>query len=50
MTKTELEEHLIRLIGPNYYNYPISVEWNIKMLKYLEKYTNQGLINNEHPL
>ena len=46
MTKDELEQHLIRLIGPGYINYPICVEWNIKMLKYLKEHEKQGLIKN----
>ena len=33
----EVEETLIRLLGPNYYNYPQCMEWNIKIMKYLDK-------------
>ena len=32
-----VEKNLIRLLGPNYSNYPKCVEWNIKVMKYLEK-------------
>ena len=28
----EVEERLIRLLGPNYYNYPQCMEWNIKIM------------------
>ena len=33
----DIEERLIERIGPNYYNYPKSVEWNIKVMRYLDK-------------
>jgi hypothetical protein len=33
----EVEETLMRLLGPNYVNYPQCVEWNIKIMKYREK-------------
>ena len=33
----EVEERLIRLIGANYDQYPKCVEWNIKLMKYLDK-------------
>tara|TARA_Y100001951_G_C11189155_1_gene210425 strand:+ start:135 stop:281 length:147 start_codon:yes stop_codon:yes gene_type:complete len=33
----EVEKRLIRLIGENYENYPKCVEWNIKIMKYLDK-------------
>ena len=33
----EVEERLIQQLGPNYFNYPKCVEWNIKVMKYLEK-------------
>jgi|TARA_B100000745_G_scaffold279792_1_gene211517 hypothetical protein len=33
----EVEENLIRLLGPSYYNYPDCVEWNIKLMKYLNR-------------
>ena len=33
----KVEKNLIRLLGPNYLNYPKCVEWNIKVMKYLEK-------------
>ena len=33
----EVEERLIQQIGVNYFNYPKCVEWNIKVMKYLEK-------------
>ena len=32
-----MEKNLIRLLGPNYSNYPKCVEWNIKVMKYLDK-------------
>ena len=37
MTWEEAEKELIRLLGENYHNYPICVEWNLKIMKYLEK-------------
>ena len=33
----DIEERLIERIGPNYHNYPKSVEWNIKVMVYLNK-------------
>jgi len=33
----EVEERLIRLLGANYSNYPQCAEWNIKVMKYLDK-------------
>jgi hypothetical protein len=33
----DIEERLIERIGPNYYNYPKSVDWNIRVMKYLDK-------------
>jgi hypothetical protein len=33
----EVEKKLIRLLGPNYSNYPQCVEWNIKIMEYLDK-------------
>ena len=32
-----VKKNLKRLLGPNYANYPKCVEWNIKVMKYLEK-------------
>ena len=32
-----MNKRLIRLIGANYSNYPKCVEWNIKLMKYLER-------------
>ena len=32
-----VEKNLIRLLGPNYSNYPKCVEWNIKVMRYLDK-------------
>ena len=32
-----MKERLIQLLGPNYSNYPQCVEWNIKVMKYLDK-------------
>ena len=32
----DVEERLIRLLGPNYFNYPECVEWNIRVMKYLD--------------
>ena len=32
-----MEKNLIRLLGPNYFNYPKCVEWNIKVMRYLDK-------------
>jgi len=42
----EVEENLIRLLGPNYVNYPDCVEWNIKIMKYLDKKEVEK-VNNE---
>ena len=33
----EVEERLIEIIGPNYQNYPACVEWNLKVMAYMEK-------------
>ena len=33
----DVEERLIERIGVNYHNYPKSVEWNIKVMRYLDK-------------
>ena len=33
----EIEKRLIRLLGESYMNYPACVEWNIKIMKYLDK-------------
>ena len=33
----DVEERLIERIGANYFNYPKSVEWNIRVMKYLNK-------------
>ena len=33
----EVKERLIQLLGPNYLNYPQCVEWNIKVMRYLDK-------------
>ena len=33
----DIEERLIERIGPNYHNYPKSVEWNIKVMRYIDK-------------
>ena len=41
MTKDELYEKLTELIGPSFMNYPICVEWNIRVLKYLEEQRKQ---------
>ena len=30
-------KNLIRLLGANYSNYPQCVEWNIKVMKYLDR-------------
>ena len=32
-----MKKNLIRLLGANYSNYPRCVEWNIKVMKYLER-------------
>ena len=32
----EVEQNLIRLLGANYCNYPTCVEWNIRVMKYLD--------------
>ena len=37
MTWEEAEKELIRLLGKNYQNYPICVEWNLKIMKYLKE-------------
>ena len=36
----DVEERLIELIGVNYHNYPKSVEWNLRVMKYLDKIKN----------
>ena len=36
----DVEERLIELIGVNYHNYPKSVEWNLRVMKYLDKIRN----------
>ena len=33
----EVEKNLIRLLGPNYFNYPQCMKWNIMIMKYLDK-------------
>ena len=33
----KVEKNLIRLLGANYSNYPQCVEWNIKVMEYLDK-------------
>ena len=33
----DIEERLIELIGVNYHNYPKSVEWNLRVMKYIDK-------------
>ena len=32
----DVEKELIRLLGKNYFNYPKCVEWNIKIMKYID--------------
>ena len=36
MTDDELKEYITKTVGPNYNNYPACVEWNLKVLHYLE--------------
>ena len=36
----DVEKELIRLLGKNYFNYPKCVEWNIKIMKYIDKRRN----------
>jgi len=43
----EIEERLIRLLGPNYFNYPQCVEWNIKIMKYLDKSKELEKVKND---
>jgi len=38
----EVEKTLIRLLGPNYFNYPQCVEWNIKIMKFCEQQTRKS--------
>ena len=40
MEWADVEERLIELIGVNYHNYPKSVEWNLRVMKYLDKIRN----------
>jgi hypothetical protein len=46
----EVEKNLIRLLGPNYFNYPQCLEWNIKrnikIMKYLEKRKEKSIDRN----
>ena len=37
MTRKELEDLLIERVGPNYWQYPETSMWYIKVLKYLEQ-------------
>ena len=37
MNWKEAEEKLIQIIGPNYQNYRACVEWNLKVLAYMDK-------------
>jgi len=37
MTKSELKEYILETFGPSYINYPDCVEWNLKVLHYLQK-------------
>jgi len=43
MTNSKLKEYLLRTVGPNYCNYPACVEFNLKMLHYLQKYTKKSI-------
>ena len=38
----EVEQRLIELIGQNYHNYPACVEWNLKVMAYMEKLENKN--------
>ena len=37
MTKSELKEYILETVGPNYASYPACVEWNLKVLHYLQE-------------
>ena len=37
MTDDELKEYITKTVGPNYNNYPACVEWNLKVMAYMEK-------------
>ena len=37
----EAEKRLIEVIGPDYQNYPACVEWNLKVMAYMEKLQNE---------
>ena len=37
MTRQELEDFLIEKVGPNYWQYPKTSMWEIKVLKYSEE-------------
>ena len=37
MTRKELEDFLIEMVGHNYWQYPETSMWYIKVLKYLEQ-------------
>ena len=34
MSDDELRKHLIETVGPEFANYPITAEWNLKALMY----------------
>ena len=36
MTDDQLKEYIIKTVGSSYNNYPECVEWNLKVLHYLE--------------
>ena len=37
MTRKELDNFLTEKIGPNYWQYPETLMWYVKVLKYLEQ-------------
>ena len=43
----EIEERLIQLLGPNYFNYPQCVELNIMIMKYLDKSKELEKVEND---
>jgi hypothetical protein len=43
----EVEKRLIRLLGPNYFNYPQCMEWNIMIMKYLAKSKELEKVEND---
>jgi hypothetical protein len=43
----KVEKRLIRLLGESYMNYPACVEWNIMIMKYLDKSKELEKVEND---